>query len=84
MKDAPRLSAKDFEVIESNVDAKIKSIFDTVKIEFEYSYSITDKIYVKLSDGTYALEYYISVSLISQNLAGKEKTEFVKLLVYLN
>lgn len=83
MNNVPDLSAEDYKTIESNIDTKIKSIFDTVKNEYDYSYACDEKRLIKLSDGAFAMEYYISVNLKPKNPAAIDKSETVKLLVYL-
>ena len=52
--------------------------------KYDYSWNNTGKVFVKLSDGTYALEYYISVKLVPKNALAKEAVETVKLLVYID
>ena len=83
----PKLSEEDYKTIEANVDAKVNSIFEPVKDKYDYSYSLsdpeTDKCFVKLSDGTYALEYFFSVKLLPKVPSVGKKSEGVKLLVYL-
>lgn len=77
-------SNEDNEVIAGNIDAKIKNMYDSISDKYDYSWNNTEKVFVKLSDGTYALEYYISVKLVPQNALAKEAVETVKLLVYID
>ncbi|MBQ3230114.1 MAG: hypothetical protein IJB49_03755 [Clostridia bacterium] len=87
MDELPELSEEDYKTIEANVDAKVNSIFEPVKDKYDYSYSLsdpeTDKRFVKLSDGTYALEYFFSVKLLPKVPSVGKKSEGVKLFVYL-
>ena len=77
-------SNEDNEVIAANIDAKIKNMYDSISDKYDYSWNHTKKVFVKLSDGTYALEYYISVKLVPKNALAKEAVETVKLLVYID
>lgn len=77
-------SNEDNKVIAANIDAKIKNMYDSISDEYDYSWNHTEKMFVKLSDGTYALEYDISVVLAPQNALAKEAVETVKLLVYID
>ena len=65
MRDATVPSADDFKIIENNVDKKVQSIYSDVYDKYKYSYEIADKIIVKLSDGKYAMEYHLEVTLTS-------------------
>lgn len=83
MKDASCPSSEDLKIIESNIDTKVKEIYDTVADNYSYSYDISEKVLVKLSDGKYAMEYYITVVLSHTNQSAADIKESVKLLVYI-
>ena len=71
-------------MIAANIDAKIKNMYDSISDKYDYSWNHTKKVFVKLSDGTYALEYDISVELVPKNALAKKAVETVKLLVYID
>jgi hypothetical protein len=83
MKSAPVPSNEDFEIIEQNIDDKIKTIYANVSSKYDYTYSVVDTVLVRLSNGKYALEYGIDVELtpVSFSEAVHERTQ---LLVFLD
>ena len=83
MDELPELSEEDYKTIEANVDAKVKSIFDPAKDEYDYSYFVKEKRFVKLSDGAYAMEYSISADFIPKNPSALAHREGALLFVYL-
>lgn len=83
MDSVPTLSAEDYATIEANVATKLKNIYEPKKDEYDYTYETANKCFIKLYDGTYALEYEISVSIKPQKPSANESRETVKLLVYL-
>jgi hypothetical protein len=83
MKSAPVPSNEEFEIIEQNIDDKIKTIYANVSSKYDYTYSVVDTVLVRLSNGKYALEYGIDVELtpVSFSEAVHERTQ---LLVFLD
>ena len=74
---------EEMQIIQDNVDNKVKDIYDNVSEQYDISYNISDKVLVKLSNGKYAFEYYITVDLKTENIS-PEITETTKLLIYLD
>lgn len=76
-------SETDSQVIAANVKKKINDIYDSISDKYTYSWSEEGKRFVKLSDGTYALEYSISVTLTPKDASAKSMAEAVTLLVHI-
>ena len=76
-------SEADNRAITAVFEAKIGSIYDSINDKYTYSWSEEGKRFVKLSDGTYALEYSVSVTLTPKDTSAKSVAEAVTLLVYL-
>ncbi len=76
-------SEADNRAITADIEAKIGSIYDSINDKYTYSWSEEGKRFVKLSDGTYALEYSVSVTLTPKDTSAKSVAEAVTLLVYL-
>lgn len=84
MKDAKLPSSEDMQTIRTKVEEKLKAIYDNVSDKYAVSYEIPDPIFVRLSDGKYAFEYDIGVSLAHHDNPDMPVSELTKLLVYLN
>lgn len=83
MENAALPSEEDMHTIRANIDEKIESIYSNISDTYSMSYEVEDTVFVKLSDGTYALEYYIVVNLEpSGSFPGIR--ESTRLLVYLD
>ena len=82
LKNAPILTEKDFQVINNNIDTKIKEIYNNVAEQYQYSYETKEIVLVKLENGKYALEYYIDVKLEPVDSSKVEFVETTKLLIY--
>ena len=81
-------SEADNRAITADIEAKIGSIYDgsiydSINDKYTYSWSEEGKRFVKLSDGTYALECSVSVTLTPKDTSAKSVAEAVTLLVYL-
>ena len=86
MRDAIKLpSSKEMKYIQSNVEDKIQTIYNSVTNNFDFTYRIDDVVFTKLEDGKYALDFYIVVTLTSKNtlVESKEIVETTRLLVCL-
>lgn len=83
MADATLPTDEEMKIIEANVDEKLDTIYGNVSADYDVSYEIADKILVKLSDGRYAFEYYVTVDLKTKD-APTKITETTKLLIYLD
>lgn len=84
MEQSPTLSEEDHQTINSNIDNKIMNIYAALDEKYSYSYEVTNTTLVKLSDGKYALEYYVSVTFSTADDTDCDLAELVKLLVYLD
>lgn len=74
---------EDMQIIQNNVNAKLDAIYKSISNKYHISYEITDKVLIKLSNGKYALEYYITAKLETENIPTK-LVETTKLLIYLD
>ena len=83
MADASLPTDEEMQIIETNVETKLNTIYEDISADYDVSYEIADKILVRMSDGRYAFEYYITADLVSKN-SSKKITETTKLLVYLD
>lgn len=83
MADATLPADEEMKIIEANVDTKLDTIYENVSADYDVSYEIADKIFVRLSDGRYAFEYYVTVDLKTKD-APTKITETTKLLIYLD
>lgn len=81
--DANLPTEEDMQIIQNNVNAKLDAIYKNISNEYHISYEITDKVLIKLSNGKYALEYYITANLETENIPTK-LVETTKLLIYLD
>ncbi len=73
---------EEFQKIDEKINEKIDGIYSSIKDKYAYSYQVEDKVLVRLSDGSYAMEYELTVDLKSLNSSSADIAEFVKLLVY--
>ena len=84
MADAKLPSDEEMQTIRTKVEEKLKTIYDNVSEKYTVSYEIPDPVFVRLSDGKYAFEYDIGVSLAPLNNPNMPISELTKLLVYLD
>lgn len=49
--------------IQADVDQKLENIYASVKKDSSVSYDLSDMVFVRLSNGKYALEYYYDVQI---------------------
>ena len=84
MADAELPSDEDMQTIRTKVEEKLKTIYDNVSDKYTVSYGIPDPVFVRLSDGKYAFEYDIDVSLAPHDNPDMPISELTKLLVYLD
>ena len=80
--DAKAPTEDEMEIIQNNVNAKLDAIYENVSSKYDISFEIEDTILVRLSDGKYAMEYYVRTDLVTKDTQTKI-TEATKLLVYL-
>lgn len=81
--DAKVPTKEDLEIIQDHVDAKLATIYENVSSKYDISFEIEDTILVRLSDGKYAMEYYVRTDLVTKDTQTKI-AEATKLLVYLD
>ena len=81
--DAEAPTEKEMEIIQDHVDAKLAAIYENVSSKYDISFEIEDTVLVRLSDGKYAMEYYVRTDLVAKDTQAKV-AEATKLLVYLN
>ena len=81
--DAEAPTEKEMEIIQDHVDAKLAAIYENVSSKYDISFEIEDTVLVRLSDGKYAMEYYVRTDLVAKDTQAKV-AETTKLLVYLN
>lgn len=84
MADAELPSDEDMQTIRTKVEEKLKTIYGNVSDKYTVSYEIPDPVFVRLSDGKYAFEYDIDVSLAPHDNPDMPISELTKLLVYLD
>ena len=72
------------QIIRTKVEEKLKSIYDSISDKYTVSYEIRDPLLIRLSDGKYAFEYSVGVSLASHDNPDMPFSELTKLLVYLD
>jgi hypothetical protein len=73
----------ELEIIQNNVNAKLDAIYENVSSKYDISFEIEDTVLVRLSNGKYAMEYYVRADLVAKDTQAKI-TESTKLLVYLD
>lgn len=81
--DAEAPTEDEMEIIQNNVNAKLDAIYENVSSKYDISFEIEDTVLVRLSDGKYAMEYYVRADLVAKDTQAKI-TESTKLLVYLD
>lgn len=81
--DAEAPTEKEMEIIQDHVDAKLAAIYENVSSKYDISFEIEDTVLVRLSDGKYAMEYYVRTDLVAKDTQAKV-AEATKLLVYLD
>lgn len=81
--DAEAPTEDEMKIIQNNVNAKLDAIYENVSSKYDISFEIEDTILVRLSDGKYAMEYYVRADLVAKDTQAKI-TESTKLLVYLD
>ena len=84
MANAKLPSDEDMQTIRTKIEEKLKTIYDNVSDKYTVSYEIPDPVFVRLSDGKYAFEYDIDVSLAPHDNPDMPISELTKLLVYLD
>ena len=82
MKNVSLPTEEEFEIIQNNVDRKIREIYDNITDQYQYSYEIDKTTFVKLKNGRYAIEYYVGVDLEPLDSSKIGFGELTKLLVY--
>ena len=81
--DAEAPTEDEMEIIQNNVNAKLDAIYENVSSKYDISFEIEDTVLVRLSDGKYAMEYYVRADLVAKDTQAKI-AEATKLLVYLD
>jgi hypothetical protein len=81
--DAEAPTEDEMEIIQNNVNAKLDAIYENVSSKYDISFEIEDTVLVRLSNGKYAMEYYVRADLVAKDTQAKI-TESTKLLVYLD
>lgn len=84
MKDAKLPSESDMEIIEENVDRKLKDIYNNVTDKYSVSYEVPEPIFIRMADGRYALEYFVEVGLTPKDDAEYTISEATVLIVYVD
>lgn len=84
MKDAKLPSESDMEIIEENVDRKLKDIYNNVTDKYSVSYEVPEPLFIRMADGRYALEYFVEVGLTPKDDAEYTISEATVLIVYVD
>ena len=87
MVDPPVLSSEDYQVIESKVHEKIKSVYDSLENAREYSYDLNHaeatKVFSRLADGRYAMVYNVPFDIFFDSANEFWVAELVTIIVYI-
>lgn len=87
MVDPPVLSSEDYQVIESKVHEKIKSVYDSLENAREYSYDLNHaeatKVFSRLADGRYAMVYSVPFDIFLDSANEFSVAELVTIIVYI-
>ena len=87
MVDPPVLSSEDYQVIESKVHEKIKSVYDSLEDAREYSYDLNHaeatKVFSRLADGRYAMVYSVPFDIVIDSANEISVAELVTIVVYI-
>lgn len=87
MVDPPVLSSEDYQVIESKVHEKIKSVYDSLENAREYSYDLNHadakKVFSRLADGRYAMVYSVPFDIVIDSANEISVAELATIVVYI-
>ena len=82
MKDAIVPTKEELSDMKVAIDTKVNSIYANVKKSYTVEYEIRDEYFVRLADGSYAMEYVVDVNLTPNDPEGLKLKEKISLLVY--
>ena len=66
--------------LKAAVDSKMQAIYEE---KYDYNYEVVDTVFLRLADGTYAMEYYIDVELTSKSSGDVGPNERIRLIALL-
>ena len=82
MKEAVVPTKDELSKVRDAVDEKVKSIYSNIEKSYGVEYEIRDEYFVRLADGSYAMEYVVDVNLTPNDPEGLKLIEKISLLVY--
>lgn len=84
MRGAKLPTSEEMDAIEASVESKLAKIYAPVKDEYSVSYDLVEVIFMRLKDGSYALQYEYCAELTSNSDEQNTRHDTTMLLVRLN
>lgn len=84
MRDAKLPTSEEMKAIQASVESRLAEIYDPIKDEYSVSYDLVEVIFMRLKDGSYALQYEYCAELTSNSDEQNTRHDTTMLLVRLN